>query len=390
MRTALLALALLSPLAAHAEKGAEKGGQNPAHTIDITDPQTCAACHKQIVSEWSESMHSMAHHDRDPLYAGMRALRMKKQGPQLAARCAQCHNPVAPEAPDSPAGLAGVSCAACHNLSGVKGGTHGAASLIRDPEPTLRGPHDVAPGKAKVHGTGPAAPWITDGRSLCLTCHGEHTNGKGVPVCTTGAEVADGARCVDCHMPTVESPGGAFGGPTHRSHIFAGPHRAWLQDDVTLLSQSVSISGEIRQGAEGPEVVAEIRNVTAHDLPTGFPGRVIVFRLTGLDAQGQIVWRNDGGTPFGVPPEALLNKVYVDAKGQPTMPPFSVALKADRRLKPGASRTLRHPLPSAVQTVKVQAIFHLAPPPMFALLKMTDAPEATPKIMATATLQRQF
>ena len=41
MRTALLALALLSPLAAHAEKG----GQNPTYTIDITDPQTCAACH---------------------------------------------------------------------------------------------------------------------------------------------------------------------------------------------------------------------------------------------------------------------------------------------------------------------------------------------------------
>lgn len=390
----IVALSLLSSVAtvcdANAQTPAAFAAGHPA--VDPTNPQTCAPCHGNIVEEWSESMHSMAHQSRDPIFGAMREMRMKKQGPQLGAQCARCHSPVAVEAPESPAAVAGVSCAACHQLSGVEltAESEGAPNLKRVEEVIFRGPHDLAPNASPVHGTGPAAPWLTDGKTVCMSCHSLHTNHNGLAVCSTGQEQVGEAKaeqCTSCHMPEVQGPAGAVGGrATHRSHIFSGPHRLWLQNDDSLMKTAVGLSVRF----EGAEVVVTLKNGSSHGFPTGFPGRMALVEVVGEGADGAQVWRNAGKGPMKIDPKAVLNRVYLSGEGKPTMPPFAAKPGPDRRLKSGETRELRYAVPATVSRVKARVKYVLAPPPMVKKLKLGDRPEARPKVITAAEAQRHF
>ena len=46
--------------------------------MDLDNVQLCHTCHATVVAEWQGSMHSQAHHDSDPIYGAMRALRMTR------------------------------------------------------------------------------------------------------------------------------------------------------------------------------------------------------------------------------------------------------------------------------------------------------------------------
>jgi nitrate/TMAO reductase-like tetraheme cytochrome c subunit len=349
----------------------------PKPTLDLTDPATCAGCHQQVYEEWRASMHARAHHDEDPVYGAMRALRMKMQGAGLARKCANCHNPVAPEAPDSLAGRAGVACLACHATAHVdrSDGKMGAKALVRSDPLVLRGPHDVEAGASPVHGTGPAAPHLTDGETICLACHESTRNPQGVAACTTGDEYAarEGREtCTDCHMPRVSGPSGAMSERAdHASHAFLGPHRAWLQDDVGFLASAVEVSGALEAG----ELRVTLENVSSHAFPSGFPGRRAEVRVRGFDASGEPV--------AGATGRVVLGKTYVDDAGEPAMPPFASALAQDTRLKTDEVRELAFDLGAKVREAEVQLLYRLAPPPVFEKLKLGDRPEATPKTLTT-------
>ena len=112
--------------------------------VDFDNPEACAPCHATVVAEWQESMHARAHHDNDPIYGHMKALRMKKQGEQIAGKCQQCHNPRAPAEPDSPAGRQGVSCATCHAATEVHRDRGPGAKALVFSDDTLRSARDVA------------------------------------------------------------------------------------------------------------------------------------------------------------------------------------------------------------------------------------------------------
>jgi len=357
--------------------------------INIDDPETCRACHGPIVQEWSESMHARAHYDRDPVFAAMRDLRAIKQGPQIVPKCRNCHTPRDTEDESTLAAKAGVSCATCHNAAHVTPSevAKGAALISFDPAGTLRSARDVRAGASPAHPTGPAAPHLADGSSICLACHGAVANGAGAPTCTTGSEIAGGsqagASCTSCHMPSTDGASGPFSArPTHASHQFPGPHRAWYQDDVSMLASAVALD----LSWEGDAVLATLSNQAAHAFPSGFPGRMATLAVVGFDESGATVWEDLPSAPSQ--PGALLRKVYVDDAGKPTLPPFAKALKEDTRLTADEVRTLRWSPPAEVTRVQATLRYFLLPPPAAKAIGIQDAPESKPVVVAQTEAKR--
>ena len=302
--------------------GTRDAGPTPADPhagVDFASVESCSACHADAVAEWKQSMHARAHADEDPVYAAMLALRTERQGPGVARKCANCHNPLDPEDPNGAAGRLGVACGACHTAEEL------------------------------------TSPAVGDGRTVCVSCHGVVANPAGVATCTTGAEneFVGSAACVGCHMPTK-------GG--RRQHTFNGPHRAWLQDDPALLASAVAVV--LTRG--GDTVDVSVTNTTGHAFPTGFPGRVARLRLI-------------AGEWSAEPDELVFRKVYVGADGKPTLPPFATELQLDTRLKPGETRHLVVPVPPSVTSeVRAELEFALLPPAAVAILGLEGRPEAEP------------
>jgi hypothetical protein len=353
-----------------------------AVAIDLDDPSTCAACHAAVVEEWRESMHAHAHPSEDPIYAAMRSLRMERQGAQVARKCGSCHHPLANDTPDAPLATTGVSCRSCHGVAHVREGA-GHAALVWTEDRLLRGPHDLAPDASPVHGTGPAAPHLTDGRTLCLACHREARNPEGVVTCNTGNELADTeASCTSCHMPEVNAPSGSVSTrPTHRSHVFVGPHAAWSGDDG-FLRGAVAMRAEL-----GSELVVTLENRSGHAFPTGFPGRFAVLQAIAKDASGAEIWRAWREDPSEAP-QAMLNQVYLDADGEPTMAPFASSIGRDTRLRANETREVRFAVPAEATEVSVTLRFFLIAPKAARALGLAEAPEATPRVVAEARATR--
>jgi hypothetical protein len=346
-----------------------EAGDSPEETqtaVDVDSPADCEPCHSVLVQEYADSMHARSHYERDPIFAGVRSLRMKKEGPQIAEACDRCHTPRQKTA--APEQMAGVTCAACHT-------THAGA----DPD-TLLGPNDVAPNVTPAHGTGPAAPVFADGMSLCLICHAALSSPKGVVMCTTGPEHAASPNqksCVECHMPTTDGAGTEDVARTsHASHAFVGPHRAWYQDDPGLLASAVTLEGELT----ATSLTVSVTNQTDHSLPTGFPGRMAIITCTGQDATGQDIWSCD---------KKVLGKVYVNAEGEKTLAPFATELKSDTRLEAKGHRTFTFTPPEGVRTVDVQVIMRLLPPPLAKKIGLEGQIESEPRLIAEAQLNRK-
>lgn len=369
-RLTLLAACLLSATGCKRDRDAPPTAPEPdlhPSSIDITDPTTCQPCHAAIVEEWRESMHARSHHSRDPIYAGVRALRVKKEGAGITKACARCHTPGFEADPEAAAAAVGVACASCHHaLLGAKPGQ-------------LLGPNDVAPGASPVHGTGPRHDSLADGTTICLTCHAVLSTPSGLSMCATGDEHAavEGRQpCASCHMPRI--PGAATVSSLrtdHASHAFLGPHRAWDRDDPSFVATAIATTAVFSSGT----LRFEITNQSGHSFPTGFPGRQAIVECVGRDHTGAEVWRCE---------PQVLGKVYVDAEGTPTLAPFAVRLASDTRLAAGAALSFQAEPPAGVATVDVIVSMRLVPPSLAAKLGLADAPEGLAKPISTITATR--
>jgi hypothetical protein len=359
---------------------------NRAPTIDVENPQLCVGCHAAIVAEWSESMHAMADASKDPIYGAMRELRRNKQGEETAARCLNCHGPRSVLMKRPELAMHGVSCASCHNVVHVtRSKGVGAKALVLAGAGELLGPHDVKPGFSPVHGTGPAPQHMRDGSSLCLACHDLLKTPAGLDACTTGPEwmgaaASDGTStgsCVSCHMPVVNTPSGSVTQRReHRSHQFLGPHRAWLQQDLSLLQQGVTMHAAFKEA----DVEVTLQATSGHAFPSGFPGRFAKLVVVPKDASGKALAE--------LPP-VMLNKVYVDAEGKPAPAAFATELKSDTRLLAGERRTvLVTGIPVEASTVDVKLLYGLLPPPLATTLGVAGRAEGSPVVLASTTLTR--
>lgn len=356
---------------------------------DASDPKTCEPCHASVVAEWRESLHSRAHHASDPIYAALRALRIEKQGPDIPGKCAQCHNPRDLADHDSDAAKLGVSCATCHQIEGVhlEGGKKGVSALDAGPPGRFRGPHDLPEGASPAHSTGPALGALKDGRSLCLACHGEEKNPAGLTTCSTGTEhVASGESrgCTSCHMDEVQGPSGsATTRATHRSHRFRGPSLARRLEQPGIVAEAVALSGAF----DKDRLTVKLVNQSGHAFPTGFPGRMALIEVRGLDAAGKQVFVNVTSDPLKEHPEAVLNMGFADAEGKPALAAFATQLVRDNRLKPGETRELALDLPKEARKAELRLKLFLVPPPLAKALSYAG-PETTPIVLAPVVVSR--
>lgn len=362
-----------------------EGPPSVAAPFDVDDPATCAPCHAAVVEEWGRSQHAYAHATRDPLYAGMLALRSERAGRDLEPACASCHHPRAVDDTDGVVAQHGVSCASCHNVAAVGDG-RGHAALRFDADGRLFGPHAVD-GSRAPHATGAPPSHMTDGQTLCLACHGEVQNPNGVSTCNTGPEFAAHAgdeTCVGCHMPEVDAPAGAVSSrSTHRSHAFIAAHGARRSGDDAVMRATAQLTGMFDDGG----VVLTLVNTAGHAAPTGFPGRRLQLVLTGADASGAVVWRS-AEAASEVQAELAFARYYADDSGNPTMPPFATQLVRDTRLMPAETRSVQVPVPEVVVTVDAELWFHFAAPPALANMGLDDDPHFAPMVIARTQVAR--
>ncbi|MEZ4253267.1 MAG: multiheme c-type cytochrome [Polyangiales bacterium] len=375
-------IAVLFALAACGDDDAPVATLEVPPLLDLDDPETCVACHATIVEEWRSSMHAHAHQSADPIYAAMRTLRMERQGEAVASRCGSCHHPLVADRPDDPLATRGVTCRSCHGVAEVRQGV-GHAALVFVDDRTLRGPHDLAADASPAHGTGPAAAHLTDGETLCLACHRRAQNPQGAVTCNTGHEHEESAdtaaTCTGCHMPTVQSAGGVVGRAPHRSHMFLGPHDAWMGNDA-FLRGAVSLESRFVEGA----VVVTLANRSGHFFPSGFPGRFTVLQAIGKDAAGAEVWqawREEPPEPF------RFGQVWVDAEGEPTLAPFATTLARDTRLRTDETREIRLEPPPEVAEVEVVLRFFLIAPKAARALGL-DGDLTAPREVARGSARR--
>jgi hypothetical protein len=267
-------------------------------------------------------------------------------------------------------------------------GLSGARALMAGPEKAYRGPHDLSAGVAPLHGTGPALAALSEGKAVCLTCHGAQTNPAGVVTCSTGVEYLSAREprgCTSCHMAEVAGASGVVSPrPTHRSHRFDGPAQAQHLGAPGLLAEAVTLTGRL----EGERLVARLENRSAHAFPTGFPGRMAVLVLSATDAEGHEVARNVTTEPLKQHPEAVFNQGYLDAEGKPALAPFATKLARDTRLKPAEIREVTFPVPASAVKAQLQLRFLLVAPGAAKLLGL-EGPETKPVTLPAVVVERR-
>ena len=292
-------------------------------TAALASAEPCAACHAAQHDRWQTSRH--ADSLGSPLYRGMREWARADAGEEVAGRCATCHSIVDPAG----GGRTGaVTCEACHQalitgpsvLAVDRALPVAAARTVEAPHPIVVDPSLASGGR-------------------CLACHAEMTTPAGVPVCTTGPEVAGrsgGPGCVTCHMPGA-------------SHAFAGAV-------APLLARAARLVVDRRDD----EIVVSVTNSGAgHALPTGSALRTVRLEVEFRDRSGAVLGdnRND--------PAATLMRVLEDADGNAPVPPWRAAAVArDSRLSPGERRAFAYPLPAGTATVTARLVYHRAPAPI--------------------------
>lgn len=363
-------------------------GEPPLAALDA--PETCGACHAEVLKEWSTSLHASAHHTKDEIYRGVRSMRMKREGEGIASGCAQCHSPRSQGSPEGKLAELGVSCTGCHLVSAVQmgPGRFGAKAFTYATDGAMRGVRGPST-RESIHGFAEPAPHLTDGKTLCLACHDELKNAEGIPICTTGVEhreLSGAQTCVDCHMPTLDGPSGSANPERtqHRSHAFLGPHRALRDGDIDFLKTALHVEARF----EAERLVVQLENKSGHALPTGFPARMMVVQVLGHDRDEQVVYSSFKENPMQETPDAVFGKVYVDEAGKPTLAPWSKKLERDSRLRPGETRVLSMVVPPSVQRATVKVFFRLLAPPLARQLELDSKPIGGGKVIALSVVSR--
>ena len=284
----------------------------------------------------------------------------------------------------------GVTCTVCHQISAARLGTPasftGGFQINADNE--IYGPHEKPFAMPMQHHTGltPVESKHVLESSLCGSCHTVITPTLAADGRVTGELIEQapylewlasdfpkaGVTCQKCHMPPLRDASGATAAqyiahmppgrwfpPTQPrkpfgQHFFAGANTAMLtllagiepenapalqrtaQRALESLRSSVSLaaSGVVQRGRL--VVTVDVRNLTGHKLPTGFPSRRIWLHLQAFSDRGTTLfesgaWDARSGTLTGAverqphrsvisrPEEVMIYQAATqDAEGRPT------------------------------------------------------------------------
>lgn len=311
----------------------------------------------------------------------------------------------------------GVTCSLCHQIQGDnlgKPASYTGGFEVGDTR-QMFGPHEAPqtqPMQFFVDYTPTYADHVTDS-ALCATCHTVIVpilDAEGSP---TGAEFVEQAPffewqnssfgsvtpCAHCHLPATGSDGLPLKSPIAKypdnlsarspfgQHTFEGGNAYMLRvlsDDVPWTGSTLDpsellaaatrgeehlqtaaeltiVSGEVQ--GEDLRLVVQVKNLTGHKLPTGYPSRRVWLHVTARDGQGEVLFDSgapaaDGGIEsdgarvdvagkilphrdeVGPGEVQIWEAVAVDAEGAPTHRPLDqVALGKDNRLLPDGYST---------------------------------------------------
>ena len=380
--------------------------------------ETCATsgCHPDIYRQWNESAHHFSSFNNQ-WYRKSIIYMQEVNGIQPSKWCGGCHDPAVllngvmdkpiRENLHTPAAQAGLACTACHSIERVKDTMGNSGYVIKYPplhdiaasdNPIIRSLHnylirlDPEPHKKSF-----LKPFHRQNTAeFCSTCHKVHldepvNNFRWVRgfndydqwqksgVSHQGAlsfyypETAK--KCVDCHMPLVDSTdAGNINGKVH-NHRFPAANTAlpfvnqhpdqlkavtdFLQDDVVtldLFTNGVPIPSDgveiARDAKTRIDVVVRTRNV-GHRFPAGtIDAFDIWLEVKATDENGKIVFWNgriaapDGNGP--VDPSAHFYRAYMlDAHGNLINKRNAWALRTvlySNTIPPGAADTVRYRL----------------------------------------------
>ena len=380
--------------------------------------ETCATagCHPDIYRQWNESAHHFSSFNNQ-WYRKSVTYMQDVNGIQPSKWCGGCHDPAIllngvmdkpiRENLHTPAAQAGLACTACHSIDRVKDTMGNSGYVIKYPplhdiaaseNPLIRNLHnylirlDPEPHKKSF-----LKPFHRENTAeFCSTCHKTHLD---VPVnnfrWVRGFNDYDqwqksgvshqGAlsfyypetakKCVDCHMPLVDSAdAGNIKGKVH-SHRFPAANtalpfvnqhpdqlrivQAFLQNDVVTLDifgDAAPIpSGGMRvvRGADTRiDVVVRTRGV-GHRFPTGtIDAFDIWLEVKATDETGKVVFWNgridasDGNGPVD-PGAHFYHSYMLDARGNRINKRNAWAARTvlySNTIPPGAADTVRYRL----------------------------------------------
>ncbi len=380
--------------------------------------ETCASkgCHPDIYKQWNESAHHFSSFNNQ-WYRKSIVYMQEVNGIQPSKWCGGCHDPAIllngvmdkpiRENLHTPAAQAGLACTACHSIERVKDTMGNSGYVIKYPPL-----HDIASSDNRIirslhnylirldpepHRKSFLKPFHRENTAeFCSTCHKVHldfpvNNFKWVRgfndydqwqksgVSHQGAlsfyYPDKPKKCVDCHMPLVDSKdAGNINGKVH-SHRFPAANTAlpyvnqhqdqlqtvvdFLQNDVItldLFANGVPIPKdgvEIKRGDDPLiEVVVRTRGV-GHQFPAGtIDAFDIWLEVKTTDENGKIVFWNgridapDGNGP--VDPSAHFYRAYMlDEHGNLINKRNAWAMRTvlySRTIPPGAADTVRYRL----------------------------------------------
>ena len=378
--------------------------------------KTCATkgCHPDIFRQWDESAHHFSSFNNQ-WYRKSIVYMQDVNGIQSSKWCGGCHDPAIllngimdrpiKENLHTPAAQAGLACTACHSIERVKDTMGNSGYTIKYPPL-----HDIASSNNRFirslhnylirldpepHKKSFLKPFHRDNTAeFCSTCHKVHldfpvNNYKWVRgfddydqwqksgVSHQGALAfyypEKAKKCVDCHMPLVDSKdAGNINGKVH-SHRFPAANTAlpyvnqheeqlqavidFLQNDVITLDLFANGSPIPKNGTEIArdefpliEVVVRTRGV-GHQFPAGtIDAFDIWLEVKATDENGKIVFWNgriaapDGNGP--VDPKAHFYRGYMlDAHGNLINKRNAWAMRTvlySRTIPPGAADTVRY------------------------------------------------
>jgi hypothetical protein len=195
----------------------------PMDAAVIANSRSCGAsgCHENITKQFEGSAHR--HAADNALYLAAVKQFVTENGPEDAAFCANCHDPVSvlagtvvqDYADGSPPPSDGVSCVVCHSTVHVDPKANNGVFTVREP-PTYPGGTEEARNRnirldPRRHRQALVANFrLNDPSGNCKACHrvllspdiGAATTAL-VQAASEDAQLTSDLDCTDCHMPTL-------------------------------------------------------------------------------------------------------------------------------------------------------------------------------------------
>jgi len=264
-------------------------------------PRRCAQCHREIFTEWKQSMMAQAYtHHWDEIEYFKLAIPQAEKDPKVAevkAGCNGCHTPAALFIGDVPPPLPAansrandsVFCDICHTISGFTGDTPFNFNYVLSPGKVKYGQRE---GVVSPHHDTKYSDFVKS-PDFCGTCHNEK-NPFGLWVKSTHLEWKEGpyskqgVRCQDCHMWHAPGKSADMGTalPDMAHHNFPGGHVPAKIRGV--IEMKVYADAEELGPGEKTVISVHLYNAKAgHKVPTGsVEDRQLWLEVLATDAKG--------------------------------------------------------------------------------------------------------